>query len=213
MAAAKKSKGKIKSYDPVKKQGVIIAKKKLYNFFASDLVYEIEIDNLKKDVFVSFAPEEGKSKHYAKSIEVSGDASSVRYDLPDKFLYTRELGFDDWETLELAKEPLLCRSAESYTDAMNKLVERAKEYKANAIIDLNKFQSTKNKDQPYVCKARLAVVAKASPRGTHKKIDLIGVNQALRKNKKSGNSIAIIVVGVGMAVTLIGMVTAFMLLK
>lgn len=213
MAAPKKSKGKIKSYDPAKKQGVIVAKKKLFNFYASDLVYEIEIDNLRKDVAVSFIPEEGKTKHYAKGIEVTDDASSVRYDLPDKFIYTRELGFDDWETLELSKEPLLCRSAESYSEAMNRLVEKAKEYKANALIDLNKFQSTKNKEQPYVCKARLAVVGKASPRGAHKKVDLIGVNAALGKNKKSGNTGMIVAVVVAMLVVLAGMVTAFVLLK
>ena len=106
-----------------------------------------------------------------------------------------------------------CRSAESYADAMNKLVEKAKLYKANALIDLNKFQSTKNKQEPYVCKAQLAIIAKQNAKGMHKRSDLTGLNHALNKTKKGNGSAAIIWAIVGMVVVLSSIFGAILVLR
>ena len=128
-------------------------------------------------------------------------------------MYTRDLGFDDWQTLEISKETMSCRSAESYADAMNKLVEKAKTFKANALIDVNKFQSTKNKQEPYVCRAQLAIVAKQNAKGAHKRSDLTGLNQALGKNKKGSGNGAIIWAVVGMVVVLSSIFGAILVLR
>lgn len=183
-----KTRGKIRSYDSLKKSGSIIAKKRVYEFYTSDLVYELEVADLRKDVAVEFFPDEGTKKHYAKAIEICDATSSLRFEVPDKFLHTRELSFDDWQTIELSKETMACRSAESYTDAMNKLVEQAKSFKANALIDLNKFQSNKNKQEPFVCKAHFAVVGKPSAKGSKTRSDLMGMNELLRAKSNSGGS-------------------------
>ena len=204
-------KGKIKSYSPTKGTGSIIAKRKVFEFYTSDMVYELEANDLRKDVNVEFLPDEGTNKHYAKAIEICDSASSVRFEVPEKFLYTRELGFDDWLTIEIAKETMSCRSSESYADAMNKLVEKAKTYKANALIDL--IKSTKNKQEPYVCRAQPAVVAKPSPKGAHTRGDLMGLNHALRQNTQSGGTGWVLWAILGGLVVIAGIVGVILALR
>lgn len=184
----KRIQGKVRSYDATKGGGVILAQNKAFEFYTSDMRYELEAGDLRKNIVVEFLPEEGQKKHYAKAIEIYDTASSLRFKVPDKFIYTRELGFDEWQTIELARETLSCHSAESYADAMNKLVDQAKTFKANALLDLNQFQSAKNKQQPYVCKARPAIVAKPYSKGSHKRADLMGLNEAMRGSSKSGGN-------------------------
>lgn len=203
MASPAKKTGKVKSYDSTKNKGVILSGKQQYHFFTSDLVYEIDADNLRKGVEVVFVAE-GKSKPVASEIEISDSASAVRYELPEGFKHTRELGFDEWQTIEISKQPISVRSSEGHEQALSRLIEKAKAVKANALIDLKKIKSKKSPDEPYVCKAQFAVIGKVSPRGDYARVDLLGLNERLKKRSTGNNKIYLFAgLAVGLAVLIV----------
>lgn len=201
---AKKRQGVVKEYSSAKKTGVILAEKTAYLFHASDLLYELELPDIKPKATVSFLPEKMQQHLYARDIEISVPPGMQRYNLPDKFLTTRQLGFDDWETLERSIKKVQAASRSSYEAALKDLVDQARAVKANALLDLNKFQ---NKQGEYVQSATFAVVAKPAHNGPYLGKDLVGINRRLRGQSTVPTSwilggvamvIGIIILGVGL---------------
>lgn len=204
----KKRQGIVKEYNPAKKTGVVVADKKNYLFHASDLLYELELVDIKPKATVAFLPEKMQENLYARDIEISVPPGMQRYNLPDKFLTTRQLGFDDWETLERSIKKVQAVSRSSYEEALKDLVEQARIVKANALLDLNKFQ---NKQGEYVQSATFAVVAKPALNGAYLGKDLVGVNRRLRGDSSVPTSWILGGVAMVVGIILLGVVVYLLL--
>jgi hypothetical protein len=185
--------GKVREYSPTKKMGVIMAGKQSYHFFASDMLYELEISELRKDLTLAFRPEPGEQKIYAREIEILEDPNALRYEIPNCFLHTRELSLDDWDTVEMSRDMYRAYSDLSFEDALNKLVENAKAVGANALLDIKKLQNPQGARYGY--RGYYAVVAKPVANGAHSRLDLIGLNQRLRKANGGDKTVLWIVAG------------------
>lgn len=180
-------KGIIKTYVPEKKYGFIKGDDEKDYFFHLDAFKDPRHkDKICDDVLVEFEPTPTPKGYKAQNCSLLDPSDVSTFIVPDEFLTSRAMTIKGWEIVEMGDWIVHGSSRSSPDAARSDLIDSAMHVRANALVGTSYYKTTGseagtgNGIHHYTIhnfRARIAIVARRSPKGEFSTDDLRGLNQ------------------------------------
>ena len=178
--------GQISTYVTSKGYGFIIGEddKDYYFKFCN---FKGNIEKIAEGISVSFSPNANHKGYFATDIHMVCSKDSINYALPENTIYTKSGSINGWEIIERTDWRIMGTSPDGPDDAKREMLYHARNVGATGLTEVSYSKSTGSRGNYrftiHHYTGNAVKLAKKSTTGTHTRESLLGLEQAIEKEK------------------------------